>query len=128
MDSSRKKLTFKWLRTTVTSPTQVQRRDADFSTPSRRNILPLEDSDSLPPSDSPGPEGFGALSLDTPKRKAEVLDKTVSSLGKVKQRKLSKKKFETLRTSEVKLGLPVTSNVQTTFSEKFGHFLKCSKS
>lgn len=123
MDSSREKLTFKWLRTTVTSPTQVQRRDADFSTPSRRNMSPHEESNSLPLSDSPGPEGFGVLSLDTPKRKAEVLDKAVSSLGKVKLRKLSKKKFETFRTSEVNLGLSVI----TTIFKKFKHFLKCSK-
>ncbi|XP_026202929.1 putative deoxyribonuclease TATDN2 isoform X2 [Anabas testudineus] len=101
MDSSRKKLTFKWLRTAVTSPTPVQRRDAGLSTPCHRNMLPHKDSNTLPLSDSPGSERFRALSLDTPKRKAEMLNETVSSLGKVKLRKLSKKKFETFLTSKV---------------------------
>ncbi|XP_022600799.1 putative deoxyribonuclease TATDN2 [Seriola dumerili] len=102
MDSSRKKLTFKWLKTVVTSPTHLQRRDAGSDTPSRWNMSPNEYSDTLPLSDSPGPEGLGALSLDTPKRKAEVLGESTPSIGKVKLRKLSKKNFETFITSKEK--------------------------
>ncbi|XP_023279239.1 putative deoxyribonuclease TATDN2 [Seriola lalandi dorsalis] len=102
MDSSRKKLTFKWLKTVVTSPTHLQRRDAGSDTPSRWNMSPNEYSDTLPLSDSPGPEGLGALCLDTPKRKAEVLGESTPSIGKVKLRKLSKKNFETFITSKEK--------------------------
>lgn len=100
MDSSRKKLTIKWRRTAVTSPTHIWKNDADLGTPPRWNMSPHGDSN-LSLSESPGPEGFGELSLNTPKRKAEVLSETVPSLGKVKLRKLSKKHFEAFKTSKV---------------------------
>lgn len=122
MDSSRKKLTFGWLHTGVTSPTLVKKSDAGLGTPSRWNMLSHEDSDTFPLSDSPGPEGFGALSLDTPKRKAEVLDKTVPSLGKLKLRKLSKKNFETFVTSKVNLVWTVTSNDKPHFQKSCNIF------
>ncbi|XP_038553488.1 putative deoxyribonuclease TATDN2 [Micropterus salmoides] len=93
MDSSRKKLKFKWLRTAITSPARPQGGNA--GTPSRWNMSPNEDSNALLLSDSPGPVCLGALSLDTPKRKAEVLCERMPSVGKVKLRKLSRKNFFT---------------------------------
>ncbi|XP_054473289.1 putative deoxyribonuclease TATDN2 isoform X2 [Anoplopoma fimbria] len=100
--SSRKKLKFNWLRTSITSPTNLQERDADLGTPSSWNNSPIEDSKSLPLSDSPGPDGLGALSLDTPKRKAGVLGESTPSLGKIKLRKLSRKNNENFITSDEK--------------------------
>ncbi|XP_042353574.1 putative deoxyribonuclease TATDN2 [Plectropomus leopardus] len=91
MDSGRKKVVFKWIRTAVST-----------STPSPWNMSPNEDSTTLPLSNSPGPEGLGALSLDTPKRKALVLDESTPSSGKLKLRKLSRKNFEQFKTSEEK--------------------------
>ncbi|GAA6215763.1 putative deoxyribonuclease TATDN2 isoform X1 [Lates japonicus] len=102
MDSSREKVTFRWKRTAVTSPTPLQRRDAGSHTPSRWNMSPDGDSKTLPLSDSPGPEGLGELSLDTPKRKAEELGESTPSLGKVKLRKLSKRNYETITMSKEK--------------------------
>ncbi|XP_070816052.1 putative deoxyribonuclease TATDN2 [Chaetodon trifascialis] len=93
MDSRRKKIIFKWRQTAVTSPVHLQGRDADSCTP-RSNMSPNEDSNTLSLTDSPGPDGLGALSLDTPKRKANVLGGSVLSFGKVKLRKLSKKNNE----------------------------------
>lgn len=115
MDSSRKKLTFKWLRTAVTSPTHLESRDTGSDTASQWNMSPDADSKTLPLSHSPGPEGLGALSLDTPKRKAGVLSESRPSLSKVKLRKLSKKNYETFITSKVNLNvnlaLLIVSNV-----------------
>lgn len=102
MDSSRKKLTFKWRRTTITSPTHPQQRDAGLGTPSRWNMSPNEESNTLPLRDSPGPDGLGALSLDTPKRKAGVLGESTPSFGKLKLRKLSRINLEKFTTSEEK--------------------------
>ncbi|XP_040015657.1 putative deoxyribonuclease TATDN2 isoform X2 [Xiphias gladius] len=102
MDSSRKKLTFKWLRTAVTSPTHLESRDTGSDTASQWNMSPDADSKTLPLRHSPGPEGLGALSLDTPKRKAGVLSESRPSLSKVKLRKLSKKNYETFITSKEK--------------------------
>ncbi|XP_075318234.1 putative deoxyribonuclease TATDN2 [Odontesthes bonariensis] len=70
-------------------------KNAGPSTPS--NNPRNEDSSTLPHSYSPGSEGFGALSLDTPKRKAEVLCGSVPSVGKAKLRKLSRKHSETFK-------------------------------
>ncbi|XP_074490064.1 putative deoxyribonuclease TATDN2 [Sebastes fasciatus] len=61
-----------------------------------------EDSNLLPLGDSPGPDGLGELSLDTPKRKAKVLGESTPSLGKLKLRKLSRKNNEHFSTSEEK--------------------------
>lgn len=94
MDSSRKKITFKWRRAAVTSPAHVQRGDTGSGTASPLNMLASEDSNASPLNDSAGPDGLGALSLDTPKRKAEVLLGSVPSFGKVRLRELSKKNNE----------------------------------
>ncbi|CAB1457333.1 unnamed protein product [Pleuronectes platessa] len=102
MDSSRKKLTIKWRQKASTSPVHLERRGAGSATPSRRNMSPDEDSNTSSHSDSPGPEAFKALSLDTPKRKAEVLDKSVPSVGKDKLRKLSRRNHESFITSKQK--------------------------
>ncbi|XP_008292593.1 putative deoxyribonuclease TATDN2 [Stegastes partitus] len=103
MDSSREKVKFTWRRSAVTSPIHHQDTNAGSGTPSPQNISQNEGSNSLTFSDSPASKGLGALSLDTPKRKMEVLDESEPSLGKVKLRKVSKKKFETCRTLKDKL-------------------------
>ncbi|KAM3621434.1 uncharacterized protein V6R79_011087 [Siganus canaliculatus] len=91
MDGKRKKIVFKWRQTAVTTPEQLQRRNTAPVTPVLWNEN--ENSNTLPFSDSPGPDGLGDLSLDTPKRKAGVLSKSQPSSGKLKLRKLSKNKF-----------------------------------
>lgn len=103
MDSSRKKVAFNWLRTAVTSPSDGRAGDPGSVTPPGRNIRQKEDSEMLPCIDSPGSERFGSMSLDTPKRKAEVLCEKLPSFGKLKPRKLSKNNSETLKTSKVGL-------------------------
>ncbi|KAI3370142.1 hypothetical protein L3Q82_024933, partial [Scortum barcoo] len=100
MDSHRKRLSFKWLRTALTSPTRLQGGDLDPGTPSHLNTSQNEDSNPLILNDSPGPDGFGELSLNTPKRKVEVLSENVPSSGKVKLRKLYRKNYEDFITSE----------------------------
>uniref|UniRef100_UPI0037E856E7 putative deoxyribonuclease TATDN2 n=1 Tax=Semicossyphus pulcher TaxID=241346 RepID=UPI0037E856E7 len=102
MDHNRKKLSIKWLKKAVTPPTRLRGRGAGSVTPSRLNLSPNEDSNTLSLGDSPGPDGLGALSLDTPKRKATVLDESVPSIGKVKLRKLARINFENFTTSEEK--------------------------
>ncbi|XP_033483398.2 putative deoxyribonuclease TATDN2 [Epinephelus lanceolatus] len=102
MDSNRKKLAFKWIRTAATPPAHPQEIDAGSGTSSRWNMSPYEDSDSVPLSDSPGPDGLGALSLDTPKRKAVELGESMPSSGKRKLRKLSRRNNEHFKTSEEK--------------------------
>ncbi|MEQ2307540.1 hypothetical protein AMECASPLE_019364, partial [Ameca splendens] len=62
-----------------------------------RNTPRHEESSAFPSSDSPGSERFGALSLSTPKRKAEMLWERAPSAGKAKLRKLSRKNSETLK-------------------------------
>ncbi|KAK2862202.1 hypothetical protein Q5P01_001735 [Channa striata] len=94
MDHSKKKVKIKWLQTAVTSPTQVQRRDDGADTTSSWNMSLHEDTKTLPLSDSPGSKRFGSLSLDTPKRKSEVLGERVPSVVKDKLRKLSRKNLE----------------------------------
>ncbi|KAG7493136.1 deoxyribonuclease TATDN2 [Solea senegalensis] len=100
MASSKKKMSLKWLRSVVTSPTHLQMSKAGADTPSRSSTSPDEDSDTSLLNDSQGPEGFGALTLDTPKRKAEVLGKYLPSTGTVKLRKLSRRNNELFRTSK----------------------------
>ncbi|KAL7408528.1 hypothetical protein ABVT39_025019 [Epinephelus coioides] len=102
MDSNRKTLAFKWIRTAATPPAHPQERDAGSGTSSRWNMSSYEDSDSVPLSDSPGPDGLGALSLDTPKRKAVELGESMPSSGKRKLRKLSRRNNEHFKTSEEK--------------------------
>ncbi|KAM9362258.1 putative deoxyribonuclease TATDN2 [Symphorus nematophorus] len=100
MDSGRKKVVINWRRTAATSPAHHLGRGTSPSTPSRWNMSPNEDSNSLPLSDSPGPDGLGELSLDTPKRKAEVLNESMPSVGKAKLRKLSRMNNENFLASE----------------------------
>ncbi|KAM4613781.1 putative deoxyribonuclease TATDN2 [Polymixia lowei] len=61
-----------------------------------------EDSTTPSPglNESTGTAGFGALSLDTPKRKAEVISGVSPSIGKIKLRKLSRKNFKALSASK----------------------------
>ncbi|XP_060924946.1 putative deoxyribonuclease TATDN2 [Limanda limanda] len=102
MDSNRKKLTIKWRQKAASSPAHLERRGAGSVTPSRRNMSPDEDSNTSSHSDSPGPAAFKALCLSTPKRKAEVLEKSVPSVGKEKLRKLSRRNLETFTTRKQK--------------------------
>nr|XP_057911083.1 putative deoxyribonuclease TATDN2 [Doryrhamphus excisus]XP_057911084.1 putative deoxyribonuclease TATDN2 [Doryrhamphus excisus] len=89
MDSSRKKVTFKWLQR-ASSPT------ATFQ-------------DRTPPSavgESPGSASFAELSLDTPKRKAEVLGEAATSLSKMELRKRSRLNFGTFKDSDEEVSTP----------------------
>ncbi|XP_060897679.1 putative deoxyribonuclease TATDN2 [Labrus mixtus] len=99
MNSNRKTLSIKWLRKAVTSPAHLQGRDAGPVTPSGWNMSPIEDSKTLPLSDSPGPDGVTELSLYTPKRKAGDLGDSEPTIGKVKLRKLSRRNFDNFMTS-----------------------------
>ncbi|KAF7664295.1 hypothetical protein LDENG_00181260 [Lucifuga dentata] len=90
MDRNRKKVKFTWLRTTVTSPTQPQDRDDTDDS----------DTSSIGLNESTGCSGFGALSLDTPKRKAEMVHRRMPSLEKIKVRKLSGKHIKTIKISK----------------------------
>lgn len=96
MDSAkRQKVKFKWLRTIVPSP--PKRHASSSSTPSSSSNC----SFTSPVDASPGSAAFGELTLTTPKRKPdEMSDKTMESSGKVKLRKLSKKRFQTLASPE----------------------------
>nr|XP_015815258.2 putative deoxyribonuclease TATDN2 [Nothobranchius furzeri] len=93
MDSNRKKVKFNWLNT-VFSSARAQRGDEGSSTPSPCKT-PQNKPTTLPPADSPGSESFGALSLNTPKRKLELSGESLPSAGKVKLRKLSEDDFTT---------------------------------
>lgn len=90
MDSNKRKVTFKWLQTALTPLARAQERKVGSATPSP---CATPDSEQLrstfPLSDSPGSKRLESLSLDTPKRKAEVLCKSGPSAGKVKRMKLS---------------------------------------
>ncbi len=101
MDSNRKKIVITWQRTAVTPPACLQERHTGSGTPSQKNMWPIEDSHILPFSDSPGSDRLGALSLDTPKRKAEVLGASTPSSGKIKLRKHSRKNYEFFTNSKV---------------------------
>ncbi|XP_054641343.1 putative deoxyribonuclease TATDN2 [Dunckerocampus dactyliophorus] len=91
MDSSRKKVTFKWLRRASSPPPCFQER-----TPSLGTMLPKE---GLSLSESPGPGDFAELSLDTPKRKAEVLCDVAASQSKIELRKRSRLNFDSFKDS-----------------------------
>ncbi|RVE73234.1 hypothetical protein OJAV_G00048730 [Oryzias javanicus] len=85
MDRDRKKVSFKWLLSAAaTPPSQLQRKSPAAKTPSPWKTQKKEESSILRQSDSPGSESFGALSLDTPKRKAEVLHE--SEVSSIKQK------------------------------------------
>lgn len=97
MDSARKKVSFKWIQTAATLP----REAGQSNTPSDRSKPGHGESSAFPLSDSPGSERLGALSLDTPKRKAEALCESAPSAGKAKLRKLSRKNSETFKSIKV---------------------------
>ncbi|XP_027857698.1 putative deoxyribonuclease TATDN2 isoform X2 [Xiphophorus couchianus] len=97
MDSARKKVSFKWIQTAATLPREAGQSNASSSTPSDRSKPGHGESSAFPLSDSPGSERLGALSLDTPKRKAEALCESAPSAGKAKLRKLSRKNSETFK-------------------------------
>ncbi|XP_056886013.1 putative deoxyribonuclease TATDN2 isoform X2 [Takifugu flavidus] len=112
VDMNQKRRTqFSGWRTAVSSP------ESPWGTESRTHpcsgALPDEYSNPVPPSDSPGPDGLCALSLDTPEKKAKV----VSGLDhKHKLKKLSRKSiFPTPQGSSAR------STVQdSVFVETFG--------
>ncbi|XP_028262554.1 putative deoxyribonuclease TATDN2 [Parambassis ranga] len=90
-NSSREKLKSDWRRTVrpcVTTPTHLQEITASSNTPPDLNKS-RKICSNTPLSDSPGSEGFRALSLDTPKRKSRELCES----DKAKLRKLSRKKL-----------------------------------
>lgn len=93
----------KWRQTAETSPVHQRGRRDGSETPSRWNTFANEYLNILPLSDSPGTADLGTLSLDTPKRKAEVLTESIPSDGKVKLRELSRKNLKELTTSQVAL-------------------------
>lgn len=84
MNSDRKKVSFKWLKGV-----------SYYKTPMH------EESTAHPLTDSPGSELLGEMSLDTPKRKADVFCKSMPSAGKAKLRKQSRENFETFKAFEV---------------------------
>ncbi|XP_019735994.1 putative deoxyribonuclease TATDN2 isoform X2 [Hippocampus comes] len=115
MDSNRKKLAFKISkRQTVTSPTVCSRQRDGTLTPGK--VLPKAD---LPLTNSPGPVGFGELSLYTPKRKAESPLDEVASQSKVELRKRTRKYFETFTSQDTNQHESVQSNVSTLGSHVF---------
>lgn len=101
MDGNRKEMVSTWRQTVVTSPAHLEGSDSRSCTPSW-NSRPNEESKAMLLGDSPGPDGLGLLSLDTPKRKAVVLRETMPPNGKVKLRKLSRSFQENLLTFQVK--------------------------
>ncbi|XP_034538104.1 putative deoxyribonuclease TATDN2 isoform X2 [Notolabrus celidotus] len=88
MSSRKKKVTMKWLQK-ATTPTHLRGRGATSVTPTRWNMLPNEDSKSLPLSDSPGLGGLGTLCLDTPKRKETPVDNTPEQLESLESPQVS---------------------------------------
>uniref|UniRef100_A0A3P9H130 TatD DNase domain containing 2 n=1 Tax=Oryzias latipes TaxID=8090 RepID=A0A3P9H130_ORYLA len=86
MDRDRKKVSFQWLHGAAATPSRPQRKGSGPKKPSPWKTQKKEGSSILRQSDSPGSESFGALSLDTPKRKAEVLHESEESLGKIRQK------------------------------------------
>lgn len=102
MDGNRKEMVSTWRQTVVTSLAHLEGSDSSLCTPSPWNSWPNEESKAMLLSDSPGPDGLGLLSLDTPKRKAVVLSETMPSYGKVKLRKLSRSFQKNLSTFQVK--------------------------
>ncbi|XP_054878051.1 putative deoxyribonuclease TATDN2 [Poeciliopsis prolifica] len=98
MDSSRKKVSFQWIQTSATLPREAGQSNSTSNTPSDRSKPGHGESGAFPLSDSPGSERLGALSLDTPKRKAEALCESAPSAGKAKLRKRSRKNSETFKT------------------------------
>lgn len=89
MDSDRRKVVMKWRQTVGKSPTHFKGRGASPSTPSCWSTSPSEDSNVFSVSGSPGPDGLGSLSLNTPKRSAEMLGESIPSPSKVKLKKIS---------------------------------------
>ncbi|XP_051931340.1 putative deoxyribonuclease TATDN2 isoform X3 [Hippocampus zosterae] len=115
MDSNRKKLAFKISKhQTVTSQTVCSRKRDVTLTPGK--VLPKAD---LPLTNSPGPVGFGELSLYTPKRKAESPLDVVASQSKAELRKRTRKYFETFTSQDTNQHESAQSNVSTLRSQVF---------
>ncbi|XP_017271191.1 putative deoxyribonuclease TATDN2 [Kryptolebias marmoratus] len=128
MDSNRNKVKFNWLQTALTpSPLARERNVASSKPPLRRTPKSEPLRNAFPLSDSPGSKRLGSLSLDTPKRKAQVLFESVPSAGKAKLRKLSRKNagiFQTLtemstNKSPEQLESPESQQALTTPSHSF---------
>lgn len=118
MDNSREQVIFKSLRPTVTPPTSqaapLGQDDAPV-TPCGWNMVTDKDPNASPLSYSPGTDGLGALSLDTPKRKAQLLSVNPPSSGEVELRKRSRKMLETF---QVNLRCKSFSEYKTTGREQ----------
>lgn len=107
MDSNGKKVKFNWLQTALTPLARAQERKVGSVTPSPCKTSGSEQLRStFPLSDSPGSTLLGSLSLDTPKRKAEVLNESGPSSGKARQRKLSWTNSNIFKTSVVSFYFP----------------------
>lgn len=107
MDSNGKKVKFNWLQTALTPLARAQERKVGSVTPSQCKTPGSEQLRStFPLSDSPGSKLLESLSLDTPKRKAEVLNESGPSSGKAKQRKLSWTNSNIFKTSMVSFYFP----------------------
>uniref|UniRef100_A0A3Q2SZM4 TatD DNase domain containing 2 n=1 Tax=Fundulus heteroclitus TaxID=8078 RepID=A0A3Q2SZM4_FUNHE len=124
MDSDRK-VSFSGLPTAAASPGAACQSSACSSTPHHGRTR-HEESSAFPLSDSPGSERLGAMRLDSPKRKAQVLSKSAPSAGKNKLRKLSRQEpwtFKTVkRSSEELLQLdesPTSCQVSPTSQHSF---------
>ncbi|XP_029907074.1 putative deoxyribonuclease TATDN2 [Myripristis murdjan] len=108
MERKQNKVTIKWLRTARGSATTSSNSNAGLHTPARWKMSPVENLKTPSPgltssagstrsvgsTGSTGSAGLDALSLDTPKRKAEVLEGNGPSVGRMKMRKLYRKRFE----------------------------------
>lgn len=103
MHSNRRKVVMKWRQTIDKSPTHFKSRDASPSPPSCWSTSPNEDSNTLSFSGSPGPDGIGSLSLNTPKRTAEMLGESIPSHSKVKLKKISAEINAQINNSQVNL-------------------------
>lgn len=112
MHSNRRKVVMKWRQTVDKSPTHFKGSGASPSTPSCWNTSPNEESNTFSISGSPGPDGLGSLSLNTPKRRAEMLGESIPSPSKVKLKKISAEINRKINNSQVNLfTLFVSANV-----------------
>lgn len=103
MHSNRRKVVMKWRQTVDKSPAHFKGRGASPSTPSCWSTSPNEDSNTFSVSGSPGPDGLGSLSLNTPKRRAEMLGESIPSRSKVKLKKVSAEINTKINNSQVNL-------------------------
>lgn len=90
-------------RTADPSAEPVWGTDAEAGTPVCRDTLPDEYSSPVSPSDSAGPQGLCALSLDTPKKKVKVLSESVLHDHEERLQKRSGKGSQSSASSQVSL-------------------------